>query len=252
MGMLEIIKSGGPLMVPLIGCAVLSLALVLERIWVFRGLPGRDSAQEELERVETALVDRGEEAVVEECNQGKGVLNYLFASLLQRYDVLMIEQREFKGTHEEIIRLSEAAGGAQIGRFLVMENALKDLKDELVIQTEEALRGYLGKHLPVLQTIGTISPLLGLLGTIIGMIIAFESIAVSGTGDPRVVAGGISQALGTTAAGLIIAIPTIVVYRYLARRAEVCKERVEVYGHAFSNALIMAGKRREEAQQGQG
>ncbi|MCY3763489.1 MAG: hypothetical protein OXH50_19770, partial [Gemmatimonadetes bacterium] len=44
--------------------------------------------------------------------------------------------------------------------------------------------------------------------------------------------------------------PTIVAYRYLARRAEVCKERVEVYGHAFSNALIMAGKRREGAQQG--
>ena len=246
--MLEIIKSGGPLMVPLIGCAVLSLALIIERVVVYRRLPDRNEAQEELERVETALIDRGEEAVVEECNQGKGVLNYMFAALLQRYDVLIIEQREFQGTHEEIIRLSEAAGGAQIGRFLVMENALKDLKDELVIQTEEALRGYLGKHLAVLQTIGTISPLLGLLGTILGMIIAFESIAVAGTGDPKVVAGGISQALGTTAAGLIIAIPTIVAYRYLARRAEVCKERVEVYGHAFSNALIMAGKRREGAQ----
>ena len=84
------------------------------------------------------------------------------------------------------------------------------------------------------------------------MIIAFESIAVAGTGDPKVVAGGISQALGTTAAGLIVAIPTIVAYRYLARRAEICKERVEVYGHAFSNALIMAGKRREGAQQEQG
>ncbi|MCY3762840.1 MAG: hypothetical protein OXH50_16450, partial [Gemmatimonadetes bacterium] len=98
--MLEIIKSGGPLMVPLIGCAVLSLALIIERVVVFRRLPDRDEAQEELERVETALIDRGEEAVVEECNQGKGVLNYMFAALLQRYDVLMIEQREFKGTHE--------------------------------------------------------------------------------------------------------------------------------------------------------
>ena len=247
---LEIIKSGGPLMVPLIGCAVLSLALIIERLVVFRRLPDRDGAQEELERVETALLDRGEEAVVEECNQGKGVLNYMFASLIQRYDVLVIEQREFQGTHEEIIRLSEAGGGGEIGRFLVMENALKDLKDELVIQTEEALRGYLGKHLAILQTIGTISPLLGLLGTIIGMIIAFESIAVAGTGDPKVVAGGISQALGTTAAGLIIAIPTIVAYRYLARSAEACKEHVEVYGHAFSNALIMTGQRREGAQQG--
>jgi biopolymer transport protein ExbB len=114
------------------------------------------------------------------------------------------------------------------------------LKTELVIQTEEAARAYLGKNLPILSTIGNISPLLGLLGTIMGMIIAFESIAVAGAGDPRVVAGGISQALVTTASGLIVAIPSIVVYRYLARRADRSLEAVEVYGHAFANTLIMA------------
>ena len=246
--MLEVIKSGGPLMVPLIGCAVLSLAFIIERFFVFRRLPSRDRAQEELDQIESALVDRGPEAVVEECNQGKGVLNYLFASLMRRYDVLMMEQREFQQTHEEIVRLSEAGGGQQVARFLVMERAWTDLKDELVIETEEALRGYLGKHLAVLQTIGNISPLLGLLGTIVGMIIAFESIAVSGTGDPRVVAGGISQALGTTATGLVVAIPTILAYRYLAGKADACKTKVEVYGHAFSNTLIMAGRRSEQEQ----
>ena len=136
-----------------------------------------------------------------------------------------------------------------MARFLVMERELTELKDELVTETEEALRAYLGKHLMALHTIGTISPLLGLLGTIVGMIVAFESIAVSGTGDPRVVAGGISQALGTTATGLIIAIPTIVAYRYLASKADACKERVEVFGHAFSNTMIMAGQDDEEANQ---
>ena len=247
--MLEVIKSGGPLMVPLIACAVLSLAFIIERFWVLRRLPSRDVAQEELDRVESALVNNGEEAAVEECNRGKGVLNYMFAALLRRYDVLIMEQREFQGTHEEVIRLAEAGGGGQVARFLVMERALTDLKDELVIETDEALRGYLGKHLSVLHTIGTISPLLGLLGTIIGMIIAFESIAVAGTGDPKVVAGGISQALGTTATGLVIAIPSIVAYRYLAGKADACRERVEVFGHAFSNALIMAGQSREKVNQ---
>ena len=91
----------------------------------------------------------------------------------------------------------------------------------------------------MLNTIGNIAPLLGLLGTITGMIVAFESIAVAGAGDPRVVAGGISQALVTTASGLVIAIPTIISYRYLARKAESLLETVEVYGHAFSNSLIM-------------
>jgi biopolymer transport protein ExbB len=106
--------------------------------------------------------------------------------------------------------------------------------------TEEAARGYLSRNLPVLQTIGSISPLLGLLGTITGMIIAFEAIAVAGAGDPRIVALGISQALVTTATGLIIAIPTVVVYRILSRRAEAMLESVEMYGHAFANTLIMS------------
>jgi biopolymer transport protein ExbB len=245
--MWEIIKSGGPLMVPLIGCALLALAFIIERMVVFSRLPTRDQAQQELDRLETSLANRGEEAVVEECNQGTGVLNFVFASLLRRYDTLMLEQREFQETHEEIIRLAEAGGSGQMGRFMVMQQELADLKDELVIETEEASRGYLGKHLPILNTIGNISPLLGLLGTIIGMILAFESIATVGTGDPKVVADGISQALVTTATGLIVAIPTIVAYRYLARKAEVSLEQMEVFGHAFSNALIMTGQRKKQA-----
>ena len=244
--MWETIQSGGPLMVPLVGCAVLALAFIVERLWVYSHLPSREQAQEELDRLESTLINRGEDAVVEECNQGKGVLNFVFASLLRRYDTLMLEQREFKDTNEAIIRLSEESGGGQMGRFMVMQQELADLKEELVIETEESSRGYLGKHLPILNTIGNISPLLGLLGTIIGMILAFESIATVGTGDPKVVADGISQALVTTASGLIVAIPTIVAYRYLARKAEVSLEQMEVFGHAFSNALIMAGQRRKQ------
>mgnify|MGYP001199185371 CR=1 FL=1 len=244
--MWEIIKSGGPLMVPLIGCAVLSLAYIIERLWVFSRLPDRAQAQQELSRIEASLVNGGEEAVVEEVNNGKGVLNHVFAALLSRYDILMLEQREFRETNEEIVQLSEAGGGGQIARFIERRQELSDLKEELVIETEEASRSYLGKHLPILNMIGNITPLLGLLGTIIGMILAFESIAAVGTGDPKVVADGISQALVTTASGLIVAIPTIVAYGYLARKADLFLDQVEVFGHAFSNALIMAGRRRDK------
>ena len=94
------------------------------------------------------------------------------------------------------------------------------------------------RFLPVLSTVGNVSPLLGLLGTITGMIVAFESIATSGTGDPRVVAGGISQALITTATGLIIAIPAIIGYRYLGGRADRARSSVEMYALAFSNTLL--------------
>ena len=243
--MWEIIQSGGPMMVPLIGCAILAIAYSIERLWIFKQLPTPEEAQNELDRLENALRNGGEQAVVEECNQGKGLLNYVFASLLKRYDTLMIEQREFKETNEEIIRLADAGGGGQVGRFMVIQRELADLKEELVIQTEGAARAYLGKNLAILNTIGNISPLLGLLGTIMGMIIAFESIATAGAGDPKVVAGGISQALVTTASGLIVAIPTIVLYRYLARKADHLLEDAEMYGHAFANALISTGQRQQ-------
>ncbi len=238
--MWEILKSGGPLMVPLTICAVLAVAYTIERLWVLGHIPAPGRAKEELDRLEASLLNGGREAVVEECNQGKGVLNFIFSSLLKRHDTLLIEQREFQETNQEIVRLAESAGGGEVGRFMVMQREQTDMKGELVIETEAAARTYLARNLPTLYTIGNISPLLGLLGTIMGMIIAFESIAVAGAGDPRVVAGGISQALVTTASGLIIAIPTIVAYRYLSRRADKALEQVEVYGHAFANTLLMS------------
>ena len=238
--MWEIVKSGGPLMVPLTICAILAVAYTIERLWVLGHIPAPGRAKEELDRLEASLLNGGREAVVEECNQGKGVLNFIFSSLLKRHDTLLIEQREFQETNQEIVRLAESAGGGEVGRFMVMQREQTDMKGELVIETEAAARTYLARNLPTLYTIGNISPLLGLLGTIMGMIIAFESIAVAGAGDPRVVAGGISQALVTTASGLIIAIPTIVAYRYLSRRADKALEQVEVYGHAFANTLLLS------------
>lgn len=241
--MLEIIQSGGPLMIPLIICGLLSVCLSIERFLVLNALPNAEQSKEELEHIEAALLRDGQQSAVQICEEGKGVLNFVFASLLKRYNTLIIEQEEFKATNEEIIKLGEVGGGGEMGRFLVMQKEIADMKDELVIQTEESARTYLGKHLPIINTIGNIAPLIGLLGTITGMIVAFESIAASGAGDPKVVAGGISQALVTTATGLIVAIPSIVFYRYLARTADRSLERVEAYGHAFANALIMSGRK---------
>jgi biopolymer transport protein ExbB len=245
--MWETIQSGGPLIVPLILCGILAIAYTVERLWVLGKLPDPDAAQSELERLEQALKNNGQEAAADECNQGRGVLNYVFAALIRRHNTLEIEQREFKDTHDEIMRLAELGGGGDIGRFMVMQQELIDHKAELVIETEGATRSYLGKNLPILNTIGNISPLIGLLGTITGMIVAFESIASSGAGDPKVVAGGISQALVTTATGLVVAIPSIISYRYLARKADRSLELLEVYGHAFANALIMHSRQRKDA-----
>ena len=71
------------------------------------------------------------------------------------------------------------------------------------------------KHLPTLKSLGALAPLLGLLGTVTGMISLFEVITSYGTGDPKLLAGGIAEALVTTEFGLIVAIPTILFHRIL-------------------------------------
>jgi biopolymer transport protein ExbB len=76
----------------------------------------------------------------------------------------------------------------------------------------------LERFLNTLGTIAAISPLLGLLGTVTGMIRTFKAITVAGIGNPAAMAGGISEALFTTAAGLLVAIPALVAYRYLRGR----------------------------------
>lgn len=78
----------------------------------------------------------------------------------------------------------------------------------------------LGKYIPVLGTIASISPLLGLLGTVSGMIKTFNLISYYGVGNPGTLAAGISEALLTTAAGLCVAIPTMVGYRFVAGKAD--------------------------------
>jgi biopolymer transport protein ExbB len=78
----------------------------------------------------------------------------------------------------------------------------------------------LERFLNTLGTIASISPLLGLLGTVTGIIKAFNAITQGGMGDPRMLSGGISEALITTAAGLLVAIPALIAYRYLRGRVD--------------------------------
>ncbi len=87
----------------------------------------------------------------------------------------------------------------------------------------------LERYLGLLSTIATLSPLLGLLGTVLGMIKAFNVIATVGVGTPATLGGGISEALITTVAGLTVAIPTILLHRYLTSRADRMVLEMEEY-----------------------
>lgn len=96
---------------------------------------------------------------------------------------------------------------------------------------------HLERYLRILGTVVTITPLLGLLGTVVGMIRVFNVIAIQGVGDPGALAGGIREALYTTAVGLCIAIPSLVFYNYFRHRTDRLIRKVEALASDFMDLL---------------
>lgn len=134
----------------------------------------------------------------------------------------------------EIARASRTATARVIAAGLSERQAPPAAAMEAAVQTEMSrLRNYL----PVLDTIITLSPLLGLLGTVTGIIRAFNAVMLGGMGDPRLLAGGISEALITTAGGLAVAIPSFIAYRYLRGKVERIVIDMEKIAVSFADSL---------------
>jgi biopolymer transport protein ExbB len=147
------------------------------------------------------------------------------------------------------LRTSDRAKAADLARSAshpagpVVEKLI-DLADRPADQVEETLYEQLmvvqsraGSLLPVIAVTAATSPLLGLLGTVSGMIATFNLITVFGSGDPKPLAGGISEALITTLFGLVVAIPALILHAFLSRRAQGIVETTERLGLAFINGL---------------
>lgn len=85
----------------------------------------------------------------------------------------------------------------------------------------------LGRRLPILGTLGAVAPFIGLFGTVLGVMRAFHDLALAGTGNPSVVSAGIAEALIATAAGLFVAVPSVIFYNYFTHRAETLDAELE-------------------------
>lgn len=179
--MIELILKGGIFIYPIILCSVIALAVFLERLWILRR--SRIIPGDFVVNVETLLKKRKISDALLLCQRdASSIANIFFAGL--------------KNTGR--------------GMWLVKE-AIEDRGNrEAVI---------LGKHVAILSTIANLTPLLGLLGTVSGMIKTFNVISIQGVGNPAPLAGGIAEALITTASGLCVAIPTLVCYRILKDKA---------------------------------
>lgn len=174
--MLEIVVAGGWLMVPILACSIIAVVIIIDRFVNLRR-----------KRVLPA-------GVLERVRQWAA-------------------QRELDGQHIEQLRRSSPLG-AVLAAALANRQRPREVIKDAVEDTGRHMVHDLERFLNTLGTIAGITPLLGLLGTVIGMIEVFSAIMIHGVGDPAQLAGGISQALITTAAGLTVAIPSYFFYRY--------------------------------------
>jgi len=120
---------------------------------------------------------------------------------------------------------------------LKYSSSSRDLVDEMLYAYVLLQRNHHEKRLPLLRVVAASAPLLGLLGTVVGMIKTFTLITVFGTGNAAKLSSGISEALVTTELGLIVAIPTVILFGYLAHQTETRLSLLEQYSTDLSNAI---------------
>ncbi|MEE8107807.1 MAG: MotA/TolQ/ExbB proton channel family protein [Gammaproteobacteria bacterium] len=180
--MFEIVKSGGLLMIPILGCSVVAAAIIIERLWTL---------------------------------QQKRVLPDNLSRTVWKW----VEKKQLND--KNIKALDESSPlGAILAAGLMNRDRDRVVMKERIEDTGRHVIHDLERFLNSLGTIAAITPLLGLLGTVIGMVKVFSAITAHGVGDPSVLAQGISEALITTGAGLSVAIPALIGYRYLSSRVD--------------------------------
>ena len=203
--MFELVKAGGILMLPIIACSIAAMAIIIERLWALRS---KRVIPSNLVAQIWQLHSKGEltNAHVVTVKEGSPLGRILAAGLVNRQ-------------HSRI----------------VMKEAIEEVGRQVVHELE--------RYLNTLGTIASITPLLGLLGTVIGMIKVFAAIMSAGVGNPTVLAGGISEALITTAAGLSVAIPSLMFHRYFGGKVE--RLVVKMEEQALKMVEVMQGEREQ-------
>jgi biopolymer transport protein ExbB len=206
--MWDLILAGRYIMIPIALCSLIGLAVFLERLWVLRR---RRIVIPEIASVVDTLNDATDDSVA--------------YAVCQRHP----------GPFANVVRagLDHADAEWEITRDVLQETG-----------RQEAVR--LTKNLRVLETVAAVAPLLGLLGTVVGMIRVFAGISQVGLGNPEQLFSGISEAMVTTAAGLIVGIPALVAHNWLESRAFGIIFEIEVYA---TRLLDILRARRARARQ---
>ena len=204
--MFELIKSGGWVMALIIPCSIAALAIIGERLWSL---------------------------------QKKFVTPPNLLPQVQQW----LARKELDDNRLKLLRESSPLGRV-LAAGLVNRKHSREVIREAIQDSGRHLVPELERYLRTLGTIAAISPFLGLLGTVLGMIDMFAGIGSRGVGDPSIVANGIAQALVATASGIGVAIPSLMFYRYF--RGRVSELLVDMEQEAIKLVEIMHGEREKD------
>lgn len=180
--MIDFIVAGGVIMIPILICSVLAFAIIIERLWSLR-----------LSRITPG-----------------NLLSQVWG---------WMKNNQLDGRRVKQLRESSPLGKVLATGLINLKHGRDIMKESIVDAAAHEIHE-LGRFLNLLGSIAAITPLLGLLGTVIGMIKVFNAIVLQGAGNAAVLAGGISEALYTTAAGLTVAIPALFFHRFFSRRID--------------------------------
>jgi biopolymer transport protein ExbB len=177
----------------LLGCSILAFTVALERLFYFRRTKFKPKKfLEILSRIQELVPKNSTEDLLDLTHTLKGPIPDLVRTAIVN-------------RHRSKVELDELLTAARMEQRLILE-----------------------RYLGILGTLGNTAPFIGLFGTVVGIVKAFHDLAVSGSGGPAVVAAGISEALVATAAGLLVAIPSVIIYNYFMKRVKEMATIMEV------------------------
>lgn len=202
--MLEIFRSGGPLMYVILLLSILGFAVIVDR-FIYFFTKERGNTEDIKFELEKAIKANNKVEAVELCE--------LYSNSSSKVLKEIIKEVNFG------------------------EEVKVDILEEKAREVALSMLPKLEKHMWLLGVTANVTPLVGLLGTVSGMIIAFKDIAKVGTGNPEVLASGISQALITTAAGLTVAIPAVIFYNYFNKKIDNIVNDIEKSSVELINVL---------------
>ncbi|MGH7706341.1 MAG: MotA/TolQ/ExbB proton channel family protein [Vulcanimicrobiaceae bacterium] len=198
-GFVAFLIRGGPAMIGLLICSVVAIAIVIERLWFFAQQHG--DSKELLRAIGACVAKDDINGAIKVCREEKGMLPKI------------LEFGLLRGTKNRA-----------------------DITDALSIALMERLNK-LERYLGIIGTIAVIAPFVGLFGTVLGIIHAFDDIALKGNASPAVVAAGVSEALITTAAGLFVAVISVIFFNYFKTRIKAYNQEMIVAANQLAEML---------------